>query len=244
MMNNLIKINNQDIQVKEFDGQRVVTFKDIDILHQRAEGTASRNFNTNRFEADGKTERFIKGTDYFHLNCNELRSTNFVERPNPQGLTILTESGYLMLVKSFTDDLAWKVQRELINNYFKRQIIIQNEEAFSAIKVELQDEIQTLVKNGIDEVKRTCSDYYRPAAVEKYNVAKYIKKSLGIQRADEEFELVKQRILILLQAQKWEDIPIEVLRAPETLNLIDQSIDIVRKRRQTSQISIFDNIQG
>ncbi|MFW6030263.1 MAG: hypothetical protein ACOCRO_08430, partial [Halanaerobiales bacterium] len=27
--------------------------------------------------------------------------------------------GYLMLVKSFTDDLAWRVQRELINSYFK-----------------------------------------------------------------------------------------------------------------------------
>lgn len=246
-MNNLIKINNQDIQVKEFNGQRVVTFKDIDILHQRAEGTAKRNFNENKVEADGITERFIKGTDYFEITKKEV-GTNFVqsfgfEKFAPSGI-LITESGYLMLVKSFTDDLAWKVQRELINNYFKRQIIIQNQEAFSAIKVELQDEIQTLVKNGIDEVKRTCSDYYRPAAVEKYNVAKYIKKSLGIQRADEEFELVKQRILILLQAQKWEDIPIEVLRAPETLNLIDQSIDIVRKRRQTAQISIFDNIQG
>ena len=29
----------------------------------------------------------------------------------PKGLTVLTEMGYLMLVKSFTDDLAWKVQR-------------------------------------------------------------------------------------------------------------------------------------
>jgi len=29
------------------------------------------------------------------------------------------ESGYLMLVKSFTDDLAWKVQRQLVNAYFR-----------------------------------------------------------------------------------------------------------------------------
>lgn len=26
-----------------------------------------------------------------------------------------------MLVKSFTDDLAWKVQRDLVNSYFKLQ---------------------------------------------------------------------------------------------------------------------------
>lgn len=34
-------------------------------------------------------------------------------------ITLITESGYLMLVKSFTDDLAWKVQRELVNFYFR-----------------------------------------------------------------------------------------------------------------------------
>lgn len=27
----------------------------------------------------------------------------------PKGTTLITESGYLLLVKSFTDDLAWKV---------------------------------------------------------------------------------------------------------------------------------------
>ena len=34
-------------------------------------------------------------------------------------ITLLTESGYLMLVKSFTDDLAWTVQRQLVNTYFR-----------------------------------------------------------------------------------------------------------------------------
>lgn len=34
-------------------------------------------------------------------------------------ITLITESGYLMLVKSFTDDLAWQVQRQLVNTYFR-----------------------------------------------------------------------------------------------------------------------------
>ena len=34
-------------------------------------------------------------------------------------MTLITESGYLMLVKSFTDDLAWEVQRELVKGYFR-----------------------------------------------------------------------------------------------------------------------------
>lgn len=46
-------------------------------------------------------------------------STNIVPNSykggNPNNLvTLITETGYLMLVKSFTDDLAWKVQRELV----------------------------------------------------------------------------------------------------------------------------------
>ena len=40
------------------------------------------------------------------------QATNFVGRKINE-LHLITETGYLMLVKSFTDDLAWSVQREL-----------------------------------------------------------------------------------------------------------------------------------
>lgn len=109
-MSNLIKINSQNIQIKEFKNQRVLTFKDIDTAHERPEGTAKRNFNENK-------KHFILGTDYFVRNSYEAKAEFDIIAPN--GLTIITEFGYLMLVKSFTDDLAWKVQRELVNNYFK-----------------------------------------------------------------------------------------------------------------------------
>lgn len=49
-----------DVQIKGYNGQRVVTLKDIDTVHCRAIGTASRNFRENK-------ERFIKGVDYFVL---------------------------------------------------------------------------------------------------------------------------------------------------------------------------------
>ncbi len=37
----------------------------------------------------------------------------------PRGLTLLTESGYLLLVKSFTDDISWKIQKQLVASYFR-----------------------------------------------------------------------------------------------------------------------------
>ena len=113
MNNQIIKINNTDLSVKELKGQRVVTFKDIDMLHERVEGTAKRNFNEHK-------KHLIKDVDYFEVKQSDFQKYEIrtLEIPN-RGLTLITESGYLMLVKSLQDDLAWKVQRELVNNYFR-----------------------------------------------------------------------------------------------------------------------------
>lgn len=46
--NNLVHIGEADISVKEYNGQRVVTFKDIDVVHGRPEGTARKRFSDNR----------------------------------------------------------------------------------------------------------------------------------------------------------------------------------------------------
>lgn len=115
-MNELVKINNIDLEVKEYNGKRVVTFKEIDIVHERPDGTARKRFNDNK-------ERFVEGEDYFNVQMSEKRTLGF-DIPN-RGLTLITESGYLMLVKSFTDDLAWEVQRQLVNTYFRACEIVQ-----------------------------------------------------------------------------------------------------------------------
>ena len=113
-MNELTIINNTQVLVKEFSGQRVVTFKNIDAVHGRPDGTARKRFNDNR-------EHFIEGEDFFVRNSDEAKNEFGITAPN--GLTLITESGYLMLVKSFTDDLAWKVQRELVNGYFRSKTV-------------------------------------------------------------------------------------------------------------------------
>lgn len=99
-----------EVRIKEFRGQRVVTLKDIDDLHERPLGTARRTFSSQR-------KHFIEGEDYFVRNTYEAMAEYSVKAPN--GLILLTESGYLLLVKTFTDDLAWQVQRQLVKAYFK-----------------------------------------------------------------------------------------------------------------------------
>ncbi len=106
---NEVKIVGKPISVKEWHGQRVVTFKDIDTVHGRVDGTARRNFNKNK-------NHFIEGEDWYKIQPNEIRTVGI---SSPNGGIVLTETGYLMLAKSFTDDLAWKVQRQLVNSYFR-----------------------------------------------------------------------------------------------------------------------------
>ena len=106
-----VTINKTELPIKEYQGQRVVTMKEIDAVHQRPEGTAERNFRANE-------KRFIEGTDFFRVSKSQSDEIRGLEIPN-RGLTLITESGYLMLVKSFTDDLAWAVQRQLVNVYFR-----------------------------------------------------------------------------------------------------------------------------
>ena len=113
-MEELIHIGNSDISIKEYNGQRVVTFKDIDAVHGRPEGTARKRFNDNR-------HHFIENDDFFVRNTDEAKKEYGIVAPN--GLVLITEQGYLMLVKSFTDDLAWDVQRQLVNSYFKVRTI-------------------------------------------------------------------------------------------------------------------------
>lgn len=116
---NTIMVGNHTLPIKEYNNVRVVTFKDIDMVHERPDGTASRNFRKNR-------EHFVENEDYFiiELTADEIRRQFQVGKNAGRTAILITESGYLMLVKSFTDDLAWEVQRKLVNTYFRVKDVI------------------------------------------------------------------------------------------------------------------------
>lgn len=114
-MNDLIIIGNTQFTAKTLDGKPVLTFPDIDAIHHRPEGSARKRFNDNR-------QRFVEGEDYFVIDQPSEIRTLGIQRPQggtPSSVTLVTESGYLMIVKSFTDDWAWEVQRRLVKTYFR-----------------------------------------------------------------------------------------------------------------------------
>ena len=149
-MQEYVKIKETSLIIKEYNCNRVVTFEEIDNVHQRPSGTARRNFSTNK-------KRFIEGIDYYLFKGEKGREaliranyTNFVELPKSKNFTyyLITETGYLMLVKSFTDDLSWEVQRQLVQSYFKIKQIKEAQNNSSPIKQ------QDLNFNGIYDMMK------------------------------------------------------------------------------------------
>ena len=96
-MNDVVSINGNDLSIKMWNGQRVVTLADIDKVHERPEGTAKKNFQNNK-------KHFLLDVDYFQVTIKELRekfspnSEPLKGNPNIQSY-LFTESGYLLLVK-------------------------------------------------------------------------------------------------------------------------------------------------
>jgi len=108
----IISINGQMLPVREYNGQRVVTIADIAIVHGISKKNIQENFRNNR-------KHFIENTDYFHLKGKKAIQNIWVGSSTTTQINVFSETGYLMLVKSLTDDLSWQVQRELVNGYFR-----------------------------------------------------------------------------------------------------------------------------
>ena len=114
--NEIITINNVELGIKEYKKERVITAWDIGKVHNRDVGEINKIFNRNK-------DKFILNEDYFILKIKEFSERfktiqDFIPN-NVKEITLFTESGYLMLVKTFTDDLSWEIQRQLVKGYFK-----------------------------------------------------------------------------------------------------------------------------
>ncbi len=142
---NEITIVNSLLPIREYNGQRVITFKDIDTVHQRPAGTARKRFNDNK-------KHFVEGEDYFVRKTDEAYKEFGITAPN--GLVLITESGYLMVVKSFTDDLSWDVQRQLVNNYFRSKEL----EALERRVQQLESRIESGTNRAIPQIRDTSRD--------------------------------------------------------------------------------------
>ena len=165
-MNEIIIINNEKMEVKEYKNQRVVTAWDIGKVHNRDVGEINKIFNRNK-------DKFILNEDYFILKIKDFSERfktiqDFIPN-NVKEIPLFTESGYLMLVKTFTDDLSWKVQRELVKGYFIAKEVIkpltpaEQLLAQAKVMVDMENRLNILEKNNArleNHLRRTITNEY------------------------------------------------------------------------------------
>jgi hypothetical protein len=115
-------------------GQRVITLAMMDEAHQRPEGAARKAFARNR-------GRLTEGRHYFTSGAESVLRTP-LGAPNGSGSApiLLTERGYLVLVKTFRDDRAWQVQEDLVDGYFRAR----ERQAGDPVVAMLVDEVRDL----------------------------------------------------------------------------------------------------
>lgn len=189
-------INGTPMPIREYNGQRVVTFRDIDNVHQRPDGTAGRNFRTNR-------KYFIEGVDYFTINQpDEIRRVGIERRQGgtPESIILVTLSGYLMISKSFTDELSWSVQRLLVNSYFTVREQADNYTNLLQRQNELESRLNQ-IESKISESSFSLPKKSSPQTIQENAV--YIMEKLY---KSEENIFTKQRVLLLCRPLKAKPI--------------------------------------
>lgn len=108
-----------------------------------------------------------------------------------------------------------------------------NQLALSEFKGQVIAMVNDIVSEKINEVEDKCSEFYKINAAKKYDVSQYIKRRLGINKANDEYHQVKDRVFLLLNVTKWEDIDIDTFK--ESIDIIDESIRVIKMERPYEQ---------
>lgn len=225
-MNAVMEIQGTEIQIKEYNGQRVITFKDIDTVHKRPDGTARKRFADNR-------KRFIEGVDFFKISPSEFRTAiGEMDVRQQNDVTLITESGYLMLVKSFTDDLAWKVQRELVETYFRVRTSVN-----SVSTIELNAEMYM-------EASKIMAGCLEGNRVYVLNILRHIIPDIDREEIKTISEQSKKQLLPSKKSSVNPGVPIDIPKMLEEMGNQNISVKVLAKRANVSSITISNWIAG
>lgn len=156
-MNNLTLINNKSLKIKEYHGYRVATMWNVAHVHGISPKTVRENFENNKgFMQEGKHYFSVEKSDLFAIDLIESGEMSQNQMNAVKDIPVFTEKGYLMIVKPLQGELAWKVQEEMIDNYYK---VIDTISSLSPqlqllINMELeQKKLQAAVKETKQEVQ-------------------------------------------------------------------------------------------
>lgn len=163
--------------------------------------------------------------------------------PHPQtktktlGVNVIPEGDMYRLITNSelpsSENFESWVFDEVLPQIRKTGSYINNQNSINEFKGQLTTFINDMFEEKLSEVK----EYYKIKSKSKSDMSSYIKKKLGILRADDEYEQVKARVFLILEITKWEDLDIDNYKS--VLPVIDESIRIVKLDRP-QQIGMWD----
>lgn len=228
-MNNLMVFENKKVEVFELNGQ--VLFNPYhcgECLGISKDGVKSA--------VKRMTEKQVIKLSNSDISKGSIR--NFRNLHNT-GENFLTESGvYKLIFKSHKEEAErfqdW-VTDEVLPQIRKTGKYINNNNL--SVVDELKAQLLPLVNDMLEKEMREIKEYYKIKAKTKFDLSSYIKKRLGILRADGEYDQVKTRVFLMLGINKWEDLDVDNYK--EIIPVIDESVRIIKLDRP-QQISLFD----
>lgn len=115
---NHVTVVDLTIPVIEYNAERVLTLLHIDQLHRVPQDTTFSIFTQN------KSKLQINKHYYIAYPSDSAFASTYPYPIPPSGIVLVTQRGYSMLVKAFTDDFSWQVQEQLADAYFDAQRIL------------------------------------------------------------------------------------------------------------------------
>ena len=223
-MNQLMKFENQNVEIFEWNGEVLFNpYHVAECLDITDVKSSIRNFNE---------KQVIK------LTNSKMHNMHFRKLHNT-GENFLTESGvYKLIFKSK------KKEAEKFQDWVSDEVLPQirktgrystnNQLTLAEFKSQVMTLVNDIVSAKINEVEEKCSEFYKINSAKKYDVSQYIKRRLGINKANDEYHQVKDRVFLLLNVTKWEDIDIDTFK--ESIDIIDESIRVIKMERPYEQV--------
>ena len=153
----------------------------------------------------------------------------------------MNRDGFTLLAMGFTGKKALEFKLKYIEAF--NQMEKQLQEIYHVSETALTNNVMKIMKEDlfheIDERFEMYEENYRPTHANKIRINRYIKERLGSEQEENEAELVKQRVLLMLNAEHWQDVPYKELI--ENMYLIDQSIETVKGSRVRKQMDLFND---
>ena len=189
----------------------------------------------------GKDATVILGYSNFsdalkrHVDEEDKKKIAFHDYPElgNKGAVLINESGlYSLILRS--DMPKAKQFKRWVTSEVLPQIRKTGSYQSQQKAIEGLNNIITDMQGTIEEYKSMC----KITCSKKRNYTDYIKKALGVSKANKEFDRVKSRIFLKLGVSKWEDIDFETSK--EILDVIDESIRVAKGDRPYKQMSYFE----